>query len=408
MVRISLDMCIADMICPADIFSPDAKNRLLLKKGVPLSENAKRLLAQNKVEFIDFPLPFEKRDAVPFTFSNETESSLFRLARDSFRAYKNDAIADPLELRKEAYDILAQAASEFEKLYVKEHPVTDAEPKRELRSIIHLRTVGALQDYLFEHAKNVSLISLALGFDYFSDSKQRLSDLHKVSVAGLFADIGMMKIPSRILTQETELSEKDWEIVRKHPETSAQFVESLFRQKNFITAKIVLQHHERMDGSGYPAGITGHTMEPYASVLAVADSYNSMISKRYFRPVYEPLEALASINQAAGKLYDKKAAECLNFRIAPYPIGTVAHFLKEQLIQVVELTNIPSDIGSIKIPVNSKGEGFYNIPKTIRKFVLEQSQPPDNAVSIEGQGDKIGKPLDAFDLLSAYGYVAKS
>jgi len=395
------------MVSPADIFSPDAKNRLLLKKGAPITENAKRLLAQNKVEFIDFPLPFEKGDAIPFTFSRETESALFRLARDSFRAYKNDSIDDPLELRKEAYDILAQAASEFERLYVKEHPVTDAAPKRELRSIVHLRTVGALQDYLFEHAKNVSLISLVLGFDYFSDSKQRLSELHKTSVAGLFADIGMMKIPSRILTQETELSEKDWEIVRKHPEASAQFVESLFRQKNFVTAKIVLQHHERIDGSGYPAGISGNNLEPYVSILAVADSYNSMISKRYFRPVYGPLEALISINQAIGNLYDKKAVECLNYRIAPYPIGTVANFLKDQLIQIVELNNIPAEIASIKIPANANGEGFYNIPKTIRKFVLEQSQPPAKAVSIEGHWNKIGKPLDAFDLLSAYGFVGK-
>ncbi len=409
MVRLSLEMCVPDVKSPIDIYAGEKRRRLLLKKGTPLTEKARNLLKQNKIEYLDFPLPFECKDLPPYTFSEETESELFRLVRNTYMAFRENAVADPIALRKEAYEILAQAAKEFGALYAKEHPLSDQEPQRLKRSIFHVRTVGALQDYLFEHAKNVALLCVALSFDYFSDSKKRLSDIHKVGVAAMFADIGMMKVPKRLLeSTESDLGEKEWETIKKHVQTSADFVASMFRQKDFVTSRIAAQHHERNDGSGYPNELNSYKIEAHAKLLAVADSYHSMISKRYFRQAKNPMNALMEINQQAKRLYDEHAVKCLNFRVAPYPVGSVALLADSKWIQVVELDHIPIDIESTVIPKGEKRNQLYNHPKWVRKFDPRVTDVNYRPVAIDKHLHQIGELLDAFDLLKAYGYTTNT
>jgi HD-GYP domain-containing protein (c-di-GMP phosphodiesterase class II) len=407
-VRVLLDMCVADIESPADIYQDESRKRLLMKKGVPLTEKAKRLLIQNKVKYLDFPLPFETFNPPPYTFSRDTESAVFCLIRNTFLAFKEDAIGDPLEIRKEAYDILAQAAMEFRKLIRTERPIDDTPPKRHAKSVIHLRTVGALEDYLFEHAKNVALTCIALGYDYFSESEHLLADLHKVGVAGMFADIGMMKVPARILKKEGELTDEEWSIVHNHPKTSAEFVNSMFRQKDFITSKIVLWHHERRDGSGYPSEISGQELEPYVPLLAVADSYFSMTSKRYFRSSKNPFDAIFHLNANAKALYNERAVQCMNYRIAPFPIGSVARFAANKAIHIVKLDNTPLEFKDIRIFTKGKREELYNIPKTVCSFVPRKTPKPVPTVEIGSHLDKIENPIDTFDLLALYGYTSNS
>jgi HD-GYP domain-containing protein (c-di-GMP phosphodiesterase class II) len=398
-------MCVPDLESPADVYSGGDKKRLLLKKGTPLNEKAKRLLAHNQVEYLEFPLPFEATDPPPFTFSQQTESALFCFARDVYIAFQNEAVEKPLEIRKQAYDLITQAAREFETIYRLEHPPDESPPQRDPRSVVHLRTVGALEDYLFEHAKNVCLTCVVLGFNYFRDLSQLLADLHKVAVAALFADIGMMKIPSCIIKKDTDLSSEDWEKIHRHPEISAQFVETIFRQKDFIATRVVLQHHERGYGTGYPAGLLLTQMEPHACLLAVVDSYCSMVSKRYFRQAQNPVAAVVKINTQAGKMLDERAVLALNYRIAPYPIGSVAHFAGDRLVHILELIEPPISFHKVRLLSGDPIEPPYNMPKTIRAFTTKPSTESPPSVPIVDHWDKICDPVDTFDLLSLYGYV---
>ena len=405
MVRISLDACIPDLESPANIYQDEERKRLLIRKGLPLTEKSKQLLLSHNVRFIDFPLPFEEDTPPPYTFSEDIEAALFRLAQQTFVAFKENSISDPLEIRKKAYDIFTEAAKEFQSHIAQENPVGTLNPKRQLASIVHLRTIGAIEDYLYEHAKNVSLLCLVLGFDYFKEVKQLLPELHKVAIAGLFADIGMMRISKRILSKE-KLENEDWLKIKIHPEVSALFVESLYRQKDFVSIKAVLQHHERLDRSGYPKGLAPCDQTPYTFILAVADSYCSMVNKRYFRSAKNPLDALISLNESAETCYDKKAIRCLNYRIAPYPIGTVANFAGQQLIQVVDLKNISIGMDNVPIYSLSKKQEILNLPHHVKTFDPKPGEASlYTAIPIDNHLDKMGIPLDCFDLLKTYGFV---
>ena len=405
MVRVLLDMCVPNLESPASIYAKEGGRRLLLKKGNPLTEKTRELLAQNNIEHLEFPLPFETVDPPPFTFSEETESALFSFVRDTYIAFAKEAVEKPTEVRRQAYDIIARAADEFRYIYRHEQPLSDSPPKRGRGSVVHLRTVGALEDYLFEHAKNVCLTCVVLGFDYFSDSKQLLADLHKVAVAGLFADIGMIKIPSRIIKKDTELSDEDWEKIHKHPEISAQFVEKIFRQKDFVTTRVVLQHHERGQAAGYPGKISLSQMEPHARLLAVVDSYYGMISKRYFRSAHHPFDVIFKLNVQAGTAYERRAVLALNYRVAPYPIGSVARTAGNKLVQILDLTNIPIGFRKTRLFSSGSKNQLYNIPHKVRAFTTKPSTEPLPAVSAADHLDKIGQIVDTYDLLSLYGYV---
>ena len=130
MVRISLDACLPDIDSPANIYQDEERKRLLVRKGLPLTEKIKQLLLSNNVRFIDFPLPFEVESPPPYTFSEEIESALFRLAQNTFTAFKENSVKDPFEIRKTAYDILSEAAKEFQPHLAHENPVGSIQPKR--------------------------------------------------------------------------------------------------------------------------------------------------------------------------------------------------------------------------------------------------------------------------------------
>ncbi len=405
MVRLSLGMCRPELKSPADIYLDKEKKRLLVKKGTPLTDRIKELIARNKIEYLEFPFPFEKKNPPPYTFSEEIEYALFFLIRDSYLAFQEDSVTNPRRIRKDVYEILTEAANEFKKIIRCEDPMDDSPPKRLRRSIVHLRTIGALEDYLFEHGKNVGLICAILAFDYYKESPELLAHAQKIATAGFFADIGMMKIPAPIREKKGKLTEEEWKIVQNHPETSAHFVASMFQQENFVTTRVVRQHHERNDGSGYPSKIGMDKIEPYAQILAVADSYHSMISKRYFRTARNPVDALCELNQQARQFYDSKAVLCLNYRIAPYPIGSVAHFTGGRLIQILSLTNTPAALQHTVIHPGLSREQVYNMPSTIRAFHPDKPLDAFKSVSVIGHWDKIGIPLDTYDLLGLYGYI---
>jgi len=123
-----------------------------------------------------------------------------------------------------------------------------------------------------------------------------------MELAAMFGDIGLLAIPSAALAVPGPLTEQTRELLRGHPETSAEILEPLSRVGVPVAA--VRAHHERLDGSGYPRGLRGRQIPFGAQVLAVVDSYAAMIQPRPHRPALAPEAALAVLRQESqsGKL----------------------------------------------------------------------------------------------------------
>lgn len=177
-----------------------------------------------------------------------------------------------------------------------------------LNSILSItETVGALQylhsmhrscDYTFHHSVNVSILCGILGrwLGYGG------ADLQELVLTGLLHDVGKSQVPDNLLKKPGRLTSAEMEQIKTH---SFQGTELLKKAGILSSAVIdgVLQHHERMDGSGYPHGIRGNLIHPYARIVAVADMYDAMTSERPYQQKQSPFIVANSIAQEMfGKL----------------------------------------------------------------------------------------------------------
>jgi putative nucleotidyltransferase with HDIG domain len=131
-----------------------------------------------------------------------------------------------------------------------------------------------------------------------------------IRMAGLIHDIGKMRVPIEFLNKPGRLSEIEYNAIKMHPQSGYDIVREI--RFPWPVAQIVLQHHERMDGSGYPQGLSGQQILLEARILAVADVVESMASPRPYRDVYGIEIALAEILKNRGILYDPDVVDaCL-------------------------------------------------------------------------------------------------
>jgi len=136
------------------------------------------------------------------------------------------------------------------------------------------------------------------------------SQAQGIRMAGLIHDIGKIGVPAEILSKPGRLTDIEFEIIKSHSQTGYDILQPI----NFPwpLARIILQHHERLDGSGYPSGISGEEMIVEAKIIAVADVVEAMSSHRPYREAQGIVDALRELESGRGRLYDAEAVDaCL-------------------------------------------------------------------------------------------------
>ncbi|MCX7143651.1 MAG: PAS domain S-box protein [Proteobacteria bacterium] len=178
-------------------------------------------------------------------------------------------------------------------------------------------TLSAMRDpYTAGHERGVGELSALIGAEMGFDADRQ----EGLRVAGHLHDIGKMTIPAEILSKPGKLNAIEYELVKAHAQASYDVLKAV--EWSWPVAQMVLQHHERKDGSGYPQGLAGEAILPDARILAVADVVEAMISHRPYRAALPVEEALEEIERGRDNIYDAQAADaCLRlFREKHYSI----------------------------------------------------------------------------------------
>ena len=131
--------------------------------------------------------------------------------------------------------------------------------------------------------------------------------VQEVRTAALLHDLGKIAVPAEVLNKPMHLSGLERELIREHPTAAYRILKDV--PFPYPVAEIVFQHHERLDGSGYPRGLRGDEILLEARILAVADVVEAMLSHRPYRPPYPIEEVLAEIERGKGRLYDPQVVE---------------------------------------------------------------------------------------------------
>lgn len=184
--------------------------------------------------------------------------------------------------------------------------------------IISLRDIRKLEDELFFHLVDVTILSLVMGESLDYDKEK----LKLLGLGSFLHDIGKAMVPSKVLNKPGKLTEEEFAEVKKHTTYGYMILTS---QDNIheLSAQVAYQHHERCDGSGYPLGISRESIHEFGRIVAIADVYNAMRSDRVYRPACKVKDVIEYLYTMMTKdRMDNVIMRKFLEQLTPYPVGT--------------------------------------------------------------------------------------
>jgi putative nucleotidyltransferase with HDIG domain len=173
-----------------------------------------------------------------------------------------------------------------------------------------VNNMGSLISYIDPYKKNHGKKVANIAFKIGKELNLPLSKLNILKEAGLIHDIGLLAIPTQILNKPEKINKPEYEVIKEHPIIGYNIVKKTKLDEEI--AKIVLQHHERIDGSGYPEGLKKNRILFEAQILAVADVLEAMTSPRAYRTAKSLATALGELSHNKGVKYNLEVVEaCL-------------------------------------------------------------------------------------------------
>jgi len=170
---------------------------------------------------------------------------------------------------------------------------------RKFAEVIRLR-----DESLAEHLHRTAEVACAVGAQLGAD----MDTLDLLYTAGFLHDVGKLAISEAILWKPSGLTRAEWRVVRAHPEEGHRLVADIMERE---VASAVLNHHERMDGEGYPRGLDGRTLPIVARIVQVADAFDAMTNHRPYRPALPTPTAVEEVRRCAGSQFDPEVANAL-------------------------------------------------------------------------------------------------
>jgi len=165
------------------------------------------------------------------------------------------------------------------------------------------RTVDASSPWTANHSKRVTALATSIG----RTMGLALEKLGTLCCAALLHDIGKVGVATNILDKPSKLTSNEVECMEEHPAKGARILEPLSTCAPVVP--IVLQHHERLDGTGYPCGLRGDAICPGARILAVADVYDALVSERPYRSSWNSQKAIEFIKKGTHTFFDSQVIE---------------------------------------------------------------------------------------------------
>ena len=165
-------------------------------------------------------------------------------------------------------------------------------------------SIDAKDQYTRGHSERVAFISRWIAVRVAEEEQLDDDLIHKIYLAGLLHDIGKMGIDEAVLRKKGKLTKKDIDIIRTHPSIGAGILDSIKQMRDIVPG--VLYHHERIDGKGYPSGLTDGEIPLIGKIIGLADSFDAMTSERTYRKSLTVDEALVEIEEGLGTQFDEK------------------------------------------------------------------------------------------------------
>ena len=241
----------------------------------------------------DIPLPED-------VLEERTRAIAVKRVYDMFEQVRGEGTFDPVPLGK------ASAAI-----------INDITERR--NNLVQLTDLRVHDMYTFAHSVNVAMLSSLLGM-LCGLSERELSEL---AMGTLMHDIGKLDIPKEILNKPGRLDDGEFRTIQRHPIIGSEIIRSMKVPNAEQLSIVARQHHERVDGKGYPDHRQGKQIHIYGKIVALADVYDALTSVRPYKKAYAPSVAYHIMTNCSAGHFDEELSRLFFSNVAIYPVGTV-------------------------------------------------------------------------------------
>ena len=236
------------------------------------------------------------------------------------------------------------------------------------RNSIHildmLQCMRGYDDVTYVHSVNVALLSNMIGRIVYPDISDE--ELKVLTLAGLLHDIGKMMVPDNIIQKKGRLTLPEYNLVKTHVLFGNNILKGIDNLDPRI-AEVAMRHHERCDGTGYPGGYKREQIEPFARIVAIADTYDAMTSDRAYRAAICPFDVIEMFEREGIVKYDVEFLLPFLEKAVQAYMNTDVRLSTNQIGKVIMINK-----NEFSKPVVQVGDEFYDLSKETNDIVIDK------------------------------------
>jgi putative nucleotidyltransferase with HDIG domain len=227
---------------------------------------------------------------------------------------------------------------------------------RNPNALMCMTKIREKDEYLLEHSLNVSILLINFG-KQLGLTPEKIQDL---ALSGFLHDIGKISIPDEILHKPGRLSDSEMDIMREHVKRGTAILQDVGLPADII--RTIGEHHERLDGQGYPVGAKGDEISEFGRLIAIADTYDAITADRCYKAGMPSKTALQILIKNSPEKYDHALVMQFVKTVGLYPVGTLVKLSNERIAMVLALH--PTESSRPKVKVFYSLRGNHYLPPT--------------------------------------------
>ncbi len=221
-------------------------------------------------------------------------------------------------------------------------------------------------EYTYTHSINVSILAIILGRHMDMDRPT----LQKLGIAGLYHDVGKARVPEAILNKPGKLTEQEFQVMKGHPLEGYRIMEGQPGLDPEVS-RAVLEHHERIDGTGYPRGLAKGKIGRFSRIISVVDVYDALTSRRVYKDPIPPAKALGMMYQWRDRDFTPQAIENFIRCMGVFPVGSLVRLSNGEYGIVATANAVRPTKPEVKVVLDAKKRP--QIPRVLDLHALEDT-----------------------------------